>query len=62
MTRKILKTSYNARQQSSPLRISNRNPSFIDNSRNSEYLKVKVDVTENEHAKDLEALKKSYQQ
>jgi len=62
VTRKILKTSYNARQQSSPLRISNRNPSFIDNSRNSEYLKVKVDVTENEHAKDLEALKKSYQQ
>lgn len=52
-----------ARQQSSPLKISNRNASMHDTSnRNSDLLKVKIDLNENEHIKDLEALKRSYQQ
>jgi len=61
LPRKILKTSYNARQQSSPLRISNRNSSLAD-TRNSDYIKVKPDITDNEQARDIEALKRSYQQ
>jgi hypothetical protein len=65
VTRKVLKPGLNqaTRQQSSPLKVSNRNSSMQETSnRNSDFLKVKIDLNENDHAKDLEALKRSYQQ
>jgi hypothetical protein len=53
-------------QHTSPLKGSNRATPTIPHSaggtkNTSDYLKVKIEITENKHNKELDALKSSYQ-
>jgi hypothetical protein len=60
-TGRSLSTAY--QQHTSPLKTSNRGTPTIPSSsgKNTDYLKVKIEITENKHNKEIDALKNSYQ-
>lgn len=62
-TRKSVKSITTNQQQNSPLKFINKTTSgtSVQSNKNKDYIKVKVDVNDGKHRKELEALKSSYQ-